>query len=210
MEDIMKFRKFLSNSRYGYGNGSGDGSGDGYGYGYGSGDGSGYGDGYGSGDGPRIGKFCGEHVFQIDGISTIFRQIKGNVAKGLILNQDFTTVSCWVVKLDGMFSHGETLRAAMKSAKEKVFQNMTEDERIDAFISEHKFGVKYATRDLYDWHHRLTGSCEMGRKKFAFQHGIDLECGKMTVKQFIDLTKHSYGGDIICKLEKAMLKKYEK
>lgn len=173
---------------------------------YGSGDGSGYG--YGSGDGIR--KFCGEQVFPIDGILTILKQIKGNVAKGLILNQDFTTVSCWIVKLDGMFSHGETLRAAMKSAKEKVFQNMTEDERIDAFISEHKFGVEYETRDLYDWHHRLTGSCEMGRKNFALQHGIDLECGKMTVKQFIDLTKHSYGGDIICKLEKAMLKKYEK
>ena len=89
----------------------------------------------------------------------------------------------------------------MSALREKLFDDMPEEERINAFLAEHKPGVEYPCRDLYEWHHRLTGSCEMGRKRFAKNHGIDIDRDKMTVKRFIELTKDEYGGEIIRKVE---------
>lgn len=43
----------------------------------------------------------------------------------------------------------------------------------------------------------------MGRDQFARAHGIDVERGSMTVREFIGLTRGSYGGDIIAMLAKA-------
>ena len=61
-------------------------------------------------------------------------------------------------------------------------------------------GKAYPTQYFYDWHHRLTGSCDMGRKQFARDHGVDLEHGMMTLTEFLELTKDAYGGDVIRKV----------
>ena len=61
-------------------------------------------------------------------------------------------------------------------------------------------GVKYKAKDFYEWHHKLTGSCEMGRNTFAEEHGIDLNSDMFTVEEFVELCKTSYGGEIIRKL----------
>ena len=60
---------------------------------------------------------------------------------------------------------------------------------------------KYPAKDFFIWHNRLTGSCEMGRKSFASDNGIDLENGEYTVKEFVEITKNAYGGQIIKQLE---------
>lgn len=51
---------------------------------------------------------------------------------------------------------------------------------------------------------KLTGSCEMGRREFAKSHGYSLtEEELLTVEEFIELTKNSYGGSVIRKLREA-------
>ena len=188
----------------GYGSGSGDGSGDGSGYGsgdgsgYGSGDGSGDGSGYGYGDG--IKSFNGELVYRIDGVNTLIRSVRGNTAHGAIVNNDLTLIPCYIVKQDNVFAHGETLREAMEALRDKLFEDMPEDDRIEMFLSETDRGKTYPTQYFYDWHHRLTGSCDMGRKQFARDHGVDLEHGMMTLTEFLELTKDAYGGDVIRKV----------
>ena len=188
----------------GYGYGSGDGSGSGYGYGYGSGSGSGYGYGYGSGDGSGSGdgikRFNRETVYQIDGVNTLIRSVRGNTAHGAILNVDLTLTSCYIVKQDNLFAHGETLREAMEAMRDKLFEGMPEDERVDTFLRETDREKAYPTQYFYDWHHRLTGSCDMGRKQFARDHGVDLDHGMMTLATFLELTKNAYGGDVIQKV----------
>ncbi len=188
----------------GYGDGSGDGSGSGYGYGSGdgdgSGDGSGSGSGYGSGDGYGIKNFNGEAVYKIDGVNTLIRSMRGNTAHGAILNGDLTLTPCYIVKQDNVFAHGETLREAMEALRDKLFEDMPEDERIDTFLRETDREKAYPTQYFYDWHHRLTGSCDMGRKQFARDHGVDLEHGMMTLTEFLELTKDAYGGDVIRKV----------
>ncbi len=198
---------------YGYGSGDGygygycDGSGDGYGYGYCDGDGYGYG--YGDGDGYKIKQINGEYVYRVDGINTIIRQIKGNVAKGFILRSDLMLVPCYVVKQDGKLAHGETLRAAMTALRDKLFEDMPEADRIAAFLEDHKASEKYPARDLWEWHHRLTGSCEMGRNQFAADHSINLDEDQFTVEEFISLTKNAYGSEVIRHLDEALQEQKE-
>lgn len=207
-DKVKAFLSVTSGSGYGSGSGSGsgdgygDGSGDGSGYGSddGSGDGSGSGYGYGSGDGYGIKNFNGEAVYKIDGVNTLIRSVRGNTAHGAILNGDLTLTPCYIVKQDNVFAHGETLREAMEALRDKLFEDMPEDERIDTFLRETDREKAYPTQYFYDWHHRLTGSCDMGRKQFARDHGVDLEHGMMTLTEFLELTKDAYGGDVIRKV----------
>ncbi len=195
----------------GYGAGYGDGDGYGSGYGYGSGDGNGYGygngDGYcnGNGDGSGYGygikSYCGEAVHRIDGVQTIIRSIRGDVAKGAILQSDLTLSPCYIVKMGNVFAHGDTLRKAMIALQNKLMEDMPVEERIEAFLAAHKEDKPYPNLDFLDWHYKLTGSCEDGRNAFVRDHDIDINCS-MNVTEFIALTKGSYGGDVISELEK--------
>ncbi len=181
----------------GYGGGDGDGSGDGSGYGSGSGDGYGGGSGGGYGYGDGVKSLNGEIVVLVDEVPTIIRSICGNVARGAIVQSDLTLRDCWIVKQDGFFAHGDTLRGAMEAMRDKLMEDMPEDERIDAFLRETNRKKPYPAQYFYDWHHRLTGSCDMGRKAFAKDHGIDLKDGTMTLHEFLELTKNAYGGKVI-------------
>jgi hypothetical protein len=186
----------------GFGYGSGDGSGSGYGSGFGSGFGYGSGDGDGDGGGSGFGikRFNREPVYRIDGVNTLIRSVRGNIAHGAIVNSDLTTTPCYIVKQDGAFAHGEMLREAMEALRDNLFEDMPENERIDTFLRETDREKAYPTQYFYDWHHRLTGSCDMGRKQFARDHGVDLEHGMMTLTKFLELTKNAYGGDVIRKV----------
>ena len=189
----------------GYGYGSGDGSGSGYGYG--SGDGSGYGSGYGDGSGYGSGyglkSFNGQPVDVIDDVPTILTRIIGNVAKGFIVCADFSLAPTFVCKQGNTFAHGETLHKAREALLEKLFDDMPTEERIAAFCKEFKSGVKRPAMDFFSWHHRLTGSCEQGRREFARQHDVDIDNDVLTPEEFFALTRDSYGGSIIRQTEKA-------
>ena len=228
MEDVKlkeKIKAFLSldngsGSGYGSGYGSGDGYGSGYGYGYGygsgygsgdgSGSGSGYGSGYGSGDGSGDGygygglyEINGHTVYVVDATPTIFTSVHGNVAKGFILQGDLSMTPCFVVKGNSCFAHGDTLRDAMTALTDKMFDDMPEEERIAEFIKAHPEKDKaYPNQDLFDWHHRLTGSCMAGRNAFVKDRGLSME-GETTVTEFIRLTENAYGGSVIRNLKKA-------
>ena len=172
----------------------------GYGYGYGSGYGSGYGDGYGSGL-----KAIGQRPINIiDGVPTIIESLRGNVAKGYIVKGDLTLEPCYIVKQNNKFAHGADLHSAMEALREKLFEGMSEEERIEEFFKTFQWGINYPNEEFFIWHNRLTGSCEMGRRTFAADHGVDLS-GTMTVEAFIALTRDAYGGDIIKQLEQKYL-----
>ena len=118
---------------YGYGNGSGNGNGDGYGNG--SGYGNGDGDGYGNGNGDGIQEFDGHELYDIDGVPTAITSIRGNIARGFILERNVIRKPCFIVKEQDKFAHGGTLRDAFTSLQEKLYDDSTEEERIAAFKS---------------------------------------------------------------------------
>ena len=211
MESITKRIKEFLNVRSGSGSGSGSGYGsdfcDGYGFGDGYDDGSDFCDGYGFGDGygsdfcDGVKKVNNHDIYIVDDTPTIITALFNNYAKGYIVGNDLTLKPCYIAKNGDIFAHGKTLREAVTALQDKLFEDMPEEERIAAFIECHDYDGVYSNSDLYEWHHKLTGSCEMGRQQFAKDHGIDLD-GKMSVKEFIELTKNAYGGEIIKRLEK--------
>ena len=190
---------------YGSGSGSGYGSGEGYGYGYGSGEGYGYGSGSGDGYGYgyRLKSINGQPVDYIDGVPTILTRIVGNVAKGFIVRNDLSLAPTYICKQGNMFAHGETLHKARDALLEKLFDDMPTEERIEAFCAEFKPGVKRSAMDFFSWHHRLTGSCEQGRREFAREHDVDIDRDELTPEEFFALTRYAYGGSIIRQTEEA-------
>ena len=195
----------------GYGSGDGFGSGDGYGFGYGDGSGDGFGNGFGNGFGYGFGSgdgfgngintFCGKKVYIIDDMQTIIESVRGNIAKGYILQSDLTLTPCHVVKENGKFAHGNTLREAFEALQEKLYDDSTEEQRLQKF-REHfpDFSKEYPAKELFVWHHVLTGSCKAGREAFCRDNGIDINNDTFTIHEFISLTKNSYGGETIKKL----------
>jgi len=196
MESVEKIREFLNpGSGYGSGDGSGYGSGDGSGYGYGDGSGYGYGDG--------ISAINGDPVYRIDDVNTIIKSVHGNVARGFIPQSDLTLTPCYIVKGNNQFAHGDTLRNAMTALTDKLFEDMPEEQRIAEFIKAHPDpNAAYPNQDLFDWHHKLTGSCLAGRNAFVKDRGLTLD-GSTTVAAFVELTKHAYNGGVIQNLAKA-------
>ena len=189
LEDRIK--AFLSLS-------SGDGSG--YGSGYGDGYGDGYGSGDGSGDGSGVKEINGDTVYKVDDVPTIIKSVRGNIAQGYILQSDLTQKLCYIVKEQNKFAHGSTLHDAFSSLQEKLYDGSTEEERIEAFRKKFpEYDTPYPNRDLFAYHHVLTGSCQMGRDVFCKDKGINLD-GSTTVREFVKLTKDSYGGETIRKL----------
>ena len=208
---------------YGYGLGYGykDGSGSGYSYRYedsygpisGFGDEDGFGYGYGDTSGPvccgfgsdGIKALNGNIVDYIDYVPSIITQVHGNFAKGYIVKEDLTLESCFIAKVGNSFAHGKTLKEAVADAEAKRMGRIPIEERIEKFIE--VFGPldsEHTGKEFYDWHHILTGSCRMGRDGFCRSHSIDLT-QKYSVRYFLDITKGSYGSDVI----KMIIKAYE-
>ena len=198
---------------FGYicGDGVGNGSDSGYGYGYGSGNGSGNGDCNESVEGSgvsvmNINTFNGHIIDYIDGVPTIITNIHNNVASGFIIGFDMTLIPCYVAKAGNSFAHGKTLKDAVKDAEAKEMGEMPIEERIEKFIE--VFGSmdsEHMGEEFYDWHHILTGSCRMGRDAFCKENGIAVT-KKYSVKYFLNITKNSYGGDIIKQIIKELTK----
>ena len=214
---------------YGFGAGSGSGLGVDYGLGCGSGIGKGLGNGmsyriddlddadnnnyngYGYSDGSGIGRgsdfgvkeINGIIVYIIDDIPTIITSVRNNIAKGFIVKNDLQFEPCYIVKENNEFAHGDTLKDAFMSLQEKLYDDSTEEERIEAFKKKFpEYDVKYNNIDLFVYHHVLTGSCRMGREAFVSNKGLSLD-GKTSVREFVKLTQDAYGGDIIKKLPEA-------
>ena len=189
---IKNFLNLSSGSGYGSGDDSGSGSGDD--------SGSGYGYGYGDDSGDGVKEVNGDTVYIVDYVPTIIKSVRDNIAQGFILQRDLTLKPCYIVKEQNMFAHGDTLHDAFTALQEKLYDNSTEEERIEAFRKKFpEYDTLYPNRDLFTYHHVLTGSCRMGRESFCKDKGIDLD-GSATVREFVELTKDSYGGDVICKL----------
>ena len=137
---------------------------------------------------------------------TIIESVHGNYARICTVRQNVELVPCYIAKCGNYFAHAETLALAQKEAREKYEENKPLEDRISDFIAQYPtLDTKAKASDLFNWHHVLTGSCEFGRKEFCRSKGISWEEGEWSIKDFLDLTKAAYGGDII----KQVINKYK-
>jgi hypothetical protein len=143
-------------------------------------------------------------VYIVDGVQTLIYSVKGNIAKGAIVNSDLTLTDCYIARVGIFFAHGETLRQAHEDAQAKALQNMPVEERIAKVKQDYPdLDAQIEHSTLFSLHNMLTGSCVMGRKEFAKEHDLDPEHGTMSMREFITLTKDAFGGDVIRQLAEA-------
>lgn len=181
---------------YGYGNGSGNGDGSGDGYGYGSGYGSGFGSGF------IIQTFGKQKIYYIDNIPCIIHTIHNNIAKVSIIDIGFFKLTnMYIYKYNNIYAHGLTIQDAKKEAELKFISLQDTQYKIDLFHKTFKNSQKYPFDEFYKWHTTLTGSCSTGKDYFISQNKIS-KTKKYTVKEFIEITKNAYGGEIIKQLLK--------
>ena len=157
--------------------------------------------GFGSGDGDGLKKYNQDYIFKIDGINTIIKHIKGNIAKGFILNNDLTLQKTYIAKGQNLFAHGSTIREANESLQNKIFEKLNIEEKIKEFKKIFKKDEKYKGTDYFKWHNLLTGSCLQGRYNFVSENNLDLE-KEYSVAEFLKIVKDSYGWSILKDLEK--------
>jgi hypothetical protein len=187
----------------GSGSGLGDGSGSGYGYGFGSGSGSGLGDGTGLGDGSGdgIAFIEGTPLYLIDGVPTAIFKVKGDIAKGAILQKDLSFKPCWIVKVEGYFAHGETLREVVADAQAKALEHEPVESMVDRFMQQFPNGA--TGKELFDWHGILTTSCKMGREHFVQTNELDLD-RHYTLAEFVSIAKDAYPHEAMTILEERL------
>jgi hypothetical protein len=135
----------------------------------------------------------------IDSVPTIITRVRGMVAKGFLVQADLTLKPCWIARSGDSFAHGETAADAMRDAQSKAFDDMDVESKIEAFWQEFNREDTYPASAFFEWHGRLTGSCERGRKQFMQDRQIGMHEG-MTVAQFIEIVADRYGCEIIAKL----------
>jgi len=195
---------------YGWCSIEGEGAGSGEGFGTGLRDGRGYGDGCSDGcsvgnvgcDGADFGDGVGEYrdapVRLVDDVPTLIYAVHGGYARGAILRGDLSLRPCYVARVGNCFAHGDTIREARCDAVEKDLKKLPVKERIASFVAAHPDpDAECSGRDLYDWHHILTGSCRMGRDEWCREHGLSPARARMTVWEFCRLTADAYGGATI-------------
>ena len=107
---------------------------------------------------------------------------------------------CYIAKSGHYYAHGETLNDARAALEEKILDDLPVEEKIAEFQRKFAPGRRYPARMFYDWHHFLTGSCEMGRKQFAQEREIDIDKAEFTPEEFMEMTKDAYGGSVIRQL----------
>ena len=130
--------------------------------------------------------------------------MSGNFAKGKILNSDLTLTDCYIARVDNYFAHGETLRQAYADALAKALSNEPIEDRVKRVVAQYPDADEPIEHsELFKLHNLLTGSCDFGRRQFAKEHNLDPENGKMSMRDFIDLTKNAYGSSNIRLLAEA-------
>ena len=141
--------------------------------------------------------FNKHRVYRIDDTHTLIYSVRGNIARGAILRNDLTLKDCYIAKVGNSFAHGDTAKEAMRDATAKDMEQRPIEERIDEFVKQYpKLTTKATGRELYDWHHILTGSCTMGRNEFCRANNVKME-ELYTIDYFLKLTENSYGGNVI-------------
>ena len=126
---------------------------------------------------------------------TLIYAVRGNMAKGAVLQKDLTLKDCWIAKHGNFFAHGGTLRDAVKAAYAKWSESRPIEERIAEFVETHP-SLDEPYGDLFEWHHTLTGSCEFGRLGWCVDHGYR-PTDSVTLRTFFEKTQGYYGGDVI-------------
>ena len=124
----------------------------------------------------------GRHIV-VDGILSKIISKKAGVYK--VINHNETQESC-LIKKNGIYSHGATLKEAKESLVYKLANRNT------SMYNKHTLETKLTKDEAIIMYMTITGACQHGTRNFVESHDLKDE---LTVQEVIDLTVGQYGHD---------------
>ena len=127
---------------------------------------------------------------------------------GEIINNDFTTQSCYMAKVNDKYVVGNSIREVIEGMREKIFENGDNNEDIArAFVLAHPdYEKQYDWDEMVTWHSLSHFSCSDGRRDFT--KSANMGSGKTaTPRELIKHMKNSVSRDIAEKMERIYLYK---
>jgi hypothetical protein len=141
----------------------------------------------------------------VDEVDTLIDSVKGNVARGHIVNSDFSLSKTFIAKVGGSFAHGETIEKAMSDATRKHLEDASTEERVDEFLKQFDGAADYSAEELMEGYRLLSGACEQGCLSFMKNKSI-IAADRFTLTQFVDIVLGAYspGDEAILILKKRL------
>ena len=157
-------------------------------------------------DGKGILSFNGKKTHIVDDYVVCISNIRGVWAKAEIINNDFTTQSCYIGKLNNHIVIANSIRDIIEDIRVKIFNS--QDNEIDiakAFVTAHPdYEAEYDWEEMVEWHSLDRTSCMDGRRKFSMI--ANKEAGsKATPKELISYMKNTTSRRIAEKMEEYYL-----
>lgn len=150
--------------------------------------------------------YCGKAVYHLEGIPCILYVVVGNAAYGAVIMQDMTLRKGIIAKYGSSFAFAEHAKDAYQLAKElsikKGWEHYEKDPQAFMLANYPDPDAPIDRRQLFELHNVLTGSCISGREEYIKDNNISVE-GTMTLREFFELCKYTYGRDTLVKIAAA-------
>ena len=128
----------------------------------------------------------GKPAIIADGILSHIIKKKGNVYKVKNHKDDFES---YLIEIDGIYSHGKTLKEAKESYKYKIADRDTSK------YNDFTLATKLTETEAIQMYRTITGSCEGGTKYFV--ENLKNKPKNITVEGLIELTKGQYNHNLL-------------
>lgn len=159
-------------------------------------------------DGSGIVSFNKHTVYHINGFTLYISHIHEPWISGEIINNDFTTQSCYLFKVNNKVFINTSLRLLLSDIKEGILKSPNNIEDIaTAFVSMHpNYNQEYPWDEMVAWHSLSPRSCLDGRRRFSKKFNKNSQ-DKCTPKELISCMKQSPSKDIGIAMEQIYLEK---
>ena len=133
----------------------------------------------------------GKPAIIADGILSEIVSKRRNVYK--VINHGYTKAS-YLIEVDGIYSHGETLKEAKESLLYKI------SNRDKSQYNDYTLNTRLTKEVAIKMYRVITGACESGTRNFV--KSLDTIPEKLTVAELIKITKGKFGNDTLEKFIK--------
>lgn len=144
----------------------------------------------------------GNKVYYINDVPTVIKSINCGIGHGYIIDNNGKSVEKFVAKSYNIFVFGDSFDEVYDKLYEKDRIKEYSEIFINKFVEHFKLNRKYNFSELAFWHRNLTGACIEGIMLFCKDNNINFENDKMTVQEFLNISKNSYGKSIVKNIAK--------
>lgn len=159
-------------------------------------------------NGSSIASYNGKKTYFINGYVVRIVHVHGPWAMGEIINNDLTTQTCYLAKVNNNFVVAGSLREVLEEMRNRISSSINiYKDMAQAFLLAHpEYEKEYDWDEMVAWHSLEPTSCIDGRRRFTAL--ANKKSGdKGTPKELISFMKQSPSKNIAIEMERLYLNK---